>query len=159
MPGLIHLKVGRGNVLLLADVFNLFNTQTALDYNTFTELSARVPNPDFGAAGVSGVVSGQQFTAPPTVQRVHIRCKNSEPNRRTQREVAGCPAASHSRRQCLPLTPLSSKTATIGPGLGLAGDAIWNASKGQLLHDYMRVGNPAWTSFRPTYHCDYPIGG
>ena len=34
--------------------------------------AVRVPNPDFGAAGVSGVVSGQQFTAPRQV-RIGVR--------------------------------------------------------------------------------------
>ena len=67
-----NLKMSRGSVLLIADVFNLFNTQTVLDYNNFSELATRVPNPDFGAAGVSGVVAGQQFTAPRQV-RIGVR--------------------------------------------------------------------------------------
>jgi hypothetical protein len=50
--------------VLVADAFNVLNTQTILDYNSFSELQFGVPNPDFGAAGVSGVVSGQQFTTP-----------------------------------------------------------------------------------------------
>ena len=59
-----NLKVGGRNLALIVDAFNVFNTQTILDYNNFTELQFGVPNPDFGAAGVSGVVSGQQLTTP-----------------------------------------------------------------------------------------------
>ena len=50
--------------MLLADVFNLFNTQTLLDYDAWTELTFGAPNPDFGRAGSSNVVSGQQLQAP-----------------------------------------------------------------------------------------------
>lgn len=39
---------GRRAVTLLADAFNLFNTQTVLMYDQWTELSFQVPNPDFG---------------------------------------------------------------------------------------------------------------
>lgn len=59
-----NLKIGTQRVILIGDVFNLFNTQTILEYNTFSELQFGVPNPDFGAAGVSGVVSGRRFAAP-----------------------------------------------------------------------------------------------
>jgi hypothetical protein len=59
-----NLKVGPRTLALIADVFNVFNTQTILDYNSFAELQFGVPNPDFGAAGVSGVVSGQQLATP-----------------------------------------------------------------------------------------------
>jgi hypothetical protein len=59
-----NLKVGARNLALIADVFNVFNTQTILDYNSFAELQFGVPNPDFGSAGVSGVVSGQQLATP-----------------------------------------------------------------------------------------------
>ncbi|HTM25985.1 MAG TPA: TonB-dependent receptor [Vicinamibacterales bacterium] len=59
-----NLKIGPHHLALIADVFNIFNTQTILDYNSFSELQFGVPNPDFGAAGVSGVVSGQQFATP-----------------------------------------------------------------------------------------------
>ena len=58
--------------MLIADVFNVFNTQTVIDYNSFSELSIGVPNPDFGAAGVSGVISGQQFVKPRQV-RIGVR--------------------------------------------------------------------------------------
>jgi hypothetical protein len=33
---------------ITADVFNLFNRRTALDYDNYTEASFGVPNPDFG---------------------------------------------------------------------------------------------------------------
>lgn len=59
-----NVKAGGRNLVLIADAFNIFNTQTVLDYNSFSELRFGVPNPDFGAAGVSGVVSGQQLTTP-----------------------------------------------------------------------------------------------
>jgi len=59
-----NLKVGRRSLVLVADAFNVFNSQTILDYNNFVELQFGVPNPDFGVAGVSGVVSGQQLAAP-----------------------------------------------------------------------------------------------
>ena len=59
-----NLKIGRRNLALIADAFNIFNTQTILDYNSFAEVQFGVPNPDFGVAGVSGVVSGQQLATP-----------------------------------------------------------------------------------------------
>ena len=40
------------------------DTQTVLEYHTFSELRFGVPNPDFGVAGLSGNVGGQQFVAP-----------------------------------------------------------------------------------------------
>jgi hypothetical protein len=67
-----NLRLGSQALVLTADAFNVFNTQTTLEYNTFSELGAGVPDPDFGAAGVSGVVSGQQFAAPRQI-RVGVR--------------------------------------------------------------------------------------
>jgi len=67
-----HLKVGGRGLALIADAFNLFNTQTILDYDTFSELRFAVPNPDFGLAGASGVLSGQQITTPRQL-RVGVR--------------------------------------------------------------------------------------
>jgi hypothetical protein len=58
------LKVGRQNLRLIGDVFNIFNTQTILDYNSFSEILFGVANPDFGLAGASGVVSGQRLATP-----------------------------------------------------------------------------------------------
>jgi hypothetical protein len=66
------VKISGRDLHLIADVFNVFNTQTILDYDNFSELQFTVPNPDFGLAGASGVVSGQQFTAPRQV-RVGVR--------------------------------------------------------------------------------------
>ena len=67
-----RLKIGGRNLYLIADAFNIFNTQTILDYNNYVELQFGVPNPDFGRAGDSGVISGQQFTAPRQL-RVGVR--------------------------------------------------------------------------------------
>ena len=39
---------GNRHVLLLADVFNLFDTQSVTDYDNYTESSFQVLNPDFG---------------------------------------------------------------------------------------------------------------
>jgi hypothetical protein len=56
------------NLVLLADVFNVFNTQTVLDYDNWTERTFGTLNPDFGQAGVSSVVAGQQIQAPRQVR-------------------------------------------------------------------------------------------
>jgi hypothetical protein len=58
------LKLGARALVLSADALNLFNTQTILEYDTFSELRFGVPNPDFGVAGLSGNAAGQQFTTP-----------------------------------------------------------------------------------------------
>jgi hypothetical protein len=65
-------RAGGRDLRLIADVFNVFNTQTILDYNNFSEIEFGVPNADFGLAGASGVISGQQFTAPRQL-RVGVR--------------------------------------------------------------------------------------
>jgi len=58
------LKLGGArNITLLADVFNLFNTQTVLMYDQWTQLTGPVPNPDFGAP-ITQVLAG----APPQFQ-------------------------------------------------------------------------------------------
>ena len=58
---------GRNELTLLADVFNLFNTQTVLDYNTWTEFAGGAdfgtPDPDFGKP-ISHNVAGPQFQVP-----------------------------------------------------------------------------------------------
>ena len=54
---------GVRKVTFLADIFNLFNTRRATDYDTWSELSFDTPNPDFGKP-ISQVVSGPQFQAP-----------------------------------------------------------------------------------------------
>jgi hypothetical protein len=58
------LKIG-GNrsITLLADAFNLFNSQTVTMYDQWTQLTGPVPNPDFGAP-VTQVLGG----APPQFQ-------------------------------------------------------------------------------------------
>jgi hypothetical protein len=45
-----NLKIaGTRSVTLIADIFNVFNQRQTLDYDTWTELTYRVQNPDFGA--------------------------------------------------------------------------------------------------------------
>jgi hypothetical protein len=45
-----NLKVaGTRSLTLTADIFNVFNQRRTLDYDTWTELTYRTPNPDFGA--------------------------------------------------------------------------------------------------------------
>ncbi len=39
---------GNRRIVFLADVFNLFNTHTVLDYDNFTETTFGAPNPNFG---------------------------------------------------------------------------------------------------------------
>jgi hypothetical protein len=50
-------------VTLLAEVFNLFNQQRPVDYDSWTELQFGVPNPDFGKP-ISQVNGGPRFQAP-----------------------------------------------------------------------------------------------
>jgi hypothetical protein len=66
------LTMGSRNLTFLADVFNVLNTQTVLDYDSFSELRFNIPNPDFGRAGVSSVVAGQQLAAPRQI-RIGVR--------------------------------------------------------------------------------------
>lgn len=54
---------GNRNITLLADMFNLFNERRIQDYDTWTELTFGVPNPDFGKP-ISQNVSGPQFQTP-----------------------------------------------------------------------------------------------
>ncbi len=54
---------GARTVTLLADIFNLFNTQTVLMYDQWTEMTFGAPNPDFGKP-VTQVLGG----APPQFQ-------------------------------------------------------------------------------------------
>jgi outer membrane receptor protein involved in Fe transport len=51
------------NITLLADVFNMFDTQTVLMSDQWTQLTGPVPNPDFGAP-ITQVLAG----APPQFQ-------------------------------------------------------------------------------------------
>lgn len=60
------VKVGATrHLMVLADVFNLFNTQTVLMYDQWTELTFGAPNPDFGKP-ITQVLAGAppQFQAP-----------------------------------------------------------------------------------------------
>jgi outer membrane receptor protein involved in Fe transport len=54
---------GNRNVTLLADVFNLFDSQTVLMFDQWTQLTGPAPNPDFGAP-ITQVLAG----APPQFQ-------------------------------------------------------------------------------------------
>ena len=54
---------GHKEITLLADVFNLFDTQIVLDNNTWTELDFGTPDPDFGKP-ISHNVAGPQFQVP-----------------------------------------------------------------------------------------------
>ena len=63
---------GRRGVSLIADVFNIFNKQTVADYNNWFETTFGSLNLDYGVAGASSVVAGQQFL-PPRQLRVGAR--------------------------------------------------------------------------------------
>ena len=55
---------GRRQVTLVADLFNVFNTKTVLEYNDFADLGFGAgPNPDYGTP-TSGNVAGPQFQTP-----------------------------------------------------------------------------------------------
>ena len=54
---------GTRNFTVLADVFNLFNTQTVLMYDQWTQLTGPADNPDFGKP-ITQVLGG----APPQFQ-------------------------------------------------------------------------------------------
>lgn len=61
-----RLRLGDNqNVTLLADIFNLFDTNTVTMYDQWTELDGPVPNPDFGAP-ITQVLGGSppQFQPP-----------------------------------------------------------------------------------------------
>jgi hypothetical protein len=67
------LKAGGGrSVSLIADVFNIFNKQAAVDYDSWYETTFGSLNADYGVAGASSVVAGQQFL-PPRQLRVGAR--------------------------------------------------------------------------------------
>jgi len=59
-----NLRLAGRNLMLAADVFNIFNTQTPLEYNNFFETTFGALNPDYGLRGSSGVVGGQQLQTP-----------------------------------------------------------------------------------------------
>jgi hypothetical protein len=55
-------------ILLIADVFNVFNRQAALDYDNFFELTTGVLNPNFGYPSNGGNSSNPSFQAPLSVR-------------------------------------------------------------------------------------------
>jgi outer membrane receptor protein involved in Fe transport len=57
------LKFGTQRLVLLADVFNLFNRQTPTAYDNWTETSFQAPNPDYGVAKNGGGTVAQ-FSTP-----------------------------------------------------------------------------------------------
>jgi hypothetical protein len=61
-------RVGGQNLLLLADVFNLFNRQSATDYDTFYETTFGTLNPNFGYAANGGGSSAASFQPPLSVR-------------------------------------------------------------------------------------------
>ena len=58
---------GERRIVLIADVFNLFNTQRVTDYNSYTETSFGSLNPDFGQP-YSAVLGLPAFQAPRQVR-------------------------------------------------------------------------------------------
>jgi hypothetical protein len=59
-----EIKLGGKRMTLTADVFNVFNTQTTLDYNTWVEFPIfGTPDPDLGKP-ISHNVAGPQFQIP-----------------------------------------------------------------------------------------------
>ena len=48
------IKFGTQRVILLADAFNLFNTQKPLDYDNYSETTFGSLNPDFGTPKPGG---------------------------------------------------------------------------------------------------------
>jgi len=55
---------GGQRLQLIADIFNLFNTQNVIRYVNFTDLEAGVPNVDFGKPGYSSTVSRSGYQDP-----------------------------------------------------------------------------------------------
>jgi hypothetical protein len=43
-----QFSLGAGQLVLVVDVFNLFNSQDAIDYDQNTEIRPQIDNPDFG---------------------------------------------------------------------------------------------------------------
>jgi hypothetical protein len=58
---------GIRKLTLIADIFNVFDTKTVLDYDNWTETTFGVPNPDFGKP-ISQNVAGPQITTPRQVR-------------------------------------------------------------------------------------------
>jgi hypothetical protein len=62
------VNVGGKRILLLADVFNLFNRQAALNYDNFYETTVGTLNPNFGYATNGGSASTPGYAAPMAVR-------------------------------------------------------------------------------------------
>jgi hypothetical protein len=58
------LDFGGRRIMLLADVFNVFNRRIALDYDNYIERSPGVPNPNYGQALSGGNASIPSFQSP-----------------------------------------------------------------------------------------------
>jgi hypothetical protein len=61
-------QFGGRRILLLADVFNLFNRQIALDYDNYVETTVGTPNPNFGYPQNGGGTTGASFQPPLSVR-------------------------------------------------------------------------------------------
>ena len=65
MQASYRVRLGRQNVTVLADVFNLFNQKRTIGYDNYTDLSFGVPNPDFGKPVTQNLGGAPpQFQAP-----------------------------------------------------------------------------------------------
>jgi hypothetical protein len=60
----VKLAGGKQRIILLADAFNLFNTQKPLDYDNYTETVTGVLNPNFGTAHTGGVSRTPSYHTP-----------------------------------------------------------------------------------------------
>jgi len=58
------IKMGNQRIILIADAFNLFNTQDPLDYDNYTESVTGVLNPNFGTPHQGGVARTPSYHAP-----------------------------------------------------------------------------------------------
>ena len=54
------LLFGNRKVMLIADLFNVFNTQRPLDYDNYTQSSFPIANPDFGQPARGGIPTYQE---------------------------------------------------------------------------------------------------
>lgn len=62
------IRFGGRRVMLLADVFNVFNRRVALNYDNYIERSPGVTNPNYGQALNGGNSSSPSFMAPVSVR-------------------------------------------------------------------------------------------
>jgi hypothetical protein len=61
------IKFGERRAILLADVFNLFNDRSAIQYDNFTDLTVGTPNPNFGQPARADVTSAP-FRSPRAIR-------------------------------------------------------------------------------------------